>query len=118
MHFTRVGAEAFTACPDDSIDYAVMEKTDSAVVMPLDAGWNDIGAWSALWDGAEKDHNRNACKGDIITYDSRNNYLHTEHRLIAAIGIDDLIFVETKDATLVAHRNKVQDVKKIVEQIK
>jgi mannose-1-phosphate guanylyltransferase len=118
MHFTRVDAEAFAACPDDSIDYAVMEKTDSAVVVPLDAGWSDIGAWSALWDVSDKDVNGNVCKGDVLAHDSRNTYLHAENRLVATVGVDDLVVVETKDAVLVAHRDRVQDVKKVVESIK
>ncbi|MBA4501509.1 mannose-1-phosphate guanylyltransferase/mannose-6-phosphate isomerase [Marinobacterium marinum] len=118
MHFTRVDAEAFAVCPDDSIDYAVMEKTDSAVVVPLDAGWSDIGAWSALWDVSDKDVNGNVCKGDVLAHDSRNTYLHAESRLVATVGVEDLVVVETKDAVLVAHRDRVQDVKKVVESIK
>lgn len=118
MHFTRVDAEAFAACPDDSIDYAVMEKADSAVVVPLDAGWSDIGAWSALWDVSDKDVNGNVCKGDVLAHDSRNTYLHAESRLVATVGVDDLVVVETNDAVLVAHRDRVQDVKKVVESIK
>jgi mannose-1-phosphate guanylyltransferase len=118
MHFTRVDAQAFAACPDDSIDYAVMEKTADAAVVPLDAGWSDIGAWSALWEVSTKDSQGNVCKGDVLAHDSRNTYLHAESRLVATVGVDDLVVVETKDAVLVAHKDRVQDVKKVVEQIK
>jgi mannose-1-phosphate guanylyltransferase len=116
--FTRVDAAAFAACPDESIDYAVMEHTDSAVVVPLDAGWSDIGAWSSLWDVSDKDSAGNVSKGDVIAHGTRNSYLHAEHRLVATLGVDDLVVVETKDAVLVAHKDRVQDVKKIVEQIR
>ncbi|MCL1477836.1 mannose-1-phosphate guanylyltransferase/mannose-6-phosphate isomerase [Marinobacter sp. M3C] len=116
--FTRVDAIAFAACPDESIDYAVMEHTDSAVVVPLDAGWSDIGAWSSLWDVSDKDSEGNVSKGDVIAHATRNSYLHAEHRLVATLGVDDLVVVETKDAVLVAHKDRVQDVKKIVEKIR
>jgi mannose-1-phosphate guanylyltransferase len=116
--FTRVDAAAFAACPDESIDYAVMEHTDSAVVVPLDAGWSDIGAWSSLWDVSDKDSEGNVSKGDVIAHSTRNSYVHAEHRLVATLGVDDLVVVETKDAVLVAHKDRVQDVKKIVEQIR
>ena len=118
MHFTRVDAEAFAACPDDSIDYAVMERTADAVMVPLDAGWSDIGSWSALWDVSAKDANGNVFKGDVLSERSRNSYIHADHRLVAAVGVEDLVIVETKDAVLVTHKSQVQDVKKIVEQLK
>lgn len=118
MHFIRLAAEEFAACPEDSIDYAVMEKTDSAVVVPLDAGWSDIGSWSALWDVSGKDVNGNVCKGDVLAHNTRNSYIHAESRLVATVGIENVVVVETKDAVLVAHRDAVQDVKKIVEEIK
>ncbi|MDI9245087.1 mannose-1-phosphate guanylyltransferase/mannose-6-phosphate isomerase [Marinobacter sp. CHS3-4] len=118
MDFIRVGAEAFSACPDDSIDYAVMEKTADAVVVPLDAGWSDVGSWSALWDIQPHDENNNVCRGDVITEDVSGCYLHSEGRLIAAIGLSDHVIVETDDVVLVADRGRVQDVKKLVAQVK
>jgi len=118
LDFIRVGEEAFSACPAESIDYAVMEKTDRAVVVPLDAGWNDIGSWSALWDVNDKDGQGNSIHGDVLLVDARNNLAMSESRLLAAVGVDDLIMVETKDAVLVAHKDKSQEVKQIVEQLK
>ncbi|MCW8194197.1 mannose-1-phosphate guanylyltransferase/mannose-6-phosphate isomerase [Proteobacteria bacterium 005FR1] len=118
LHFTRVDAGAFAACPEDSVDYAVMEKTTDAAMVTLDAGWSDIGSWSAYWEVSEKDENGNSCEGDVICQNSRNTLVRAEHRLVATCGVDDLVIVETKDAVLVARRDKVQDVKKIVERIK
>ena len=118
MHFTRVDHDAFAACPEDSIDYAVMEKTADAVMVPLDAGWSDIGSWSALWDVSAKDAEGNVFKGDVLGQDTRNTYVHADSRLVATVGVEDLVIVETKDAVLVAHKDQVQDVKKIVERIK
>ncbi|MCU4677772.1 sugar phosphate nucleotidyltransferase, partial [Catenovulum sp. 2E275] len=119
LDFIRVDKTAFEACPDDSIDYAVMEKTDSAVVVPLDAGWNDVGSWSALWDVNEKDEFGNATKGDCITHATNNCLIRaTTDRLIATVGVDDLVIVDTKDAVMVAAKDKVQEVKKIVEKLK
>lgn len=118
MHFVRLAVEAFAVCPQDSIDYAVMEKTDSAVVVPLDAGWSDIGSWSALWEVSPKDIDGNVCKGDVLAHNTYQSYIRAENRLVATVGIKDVVIVETKDAVLVAHRDAVQDVKKIVEEIK
>lgn len=118
LHFTRLDANAFSECPDDSIDYAVMEKTADAAMVPLDAGWSDIGSWSALWDVSEKDSNGNVLKGDVLQHGTRHSYVHAEHRLVTTVGVEDLVIVETKDAVLVAHKSHVQDVKKIVEQLK
>jgi len=118
LDFIRVDEEAFAACPAESIDYAVMEKTGRAVVVPLDAGWNDIGSWSALWDVNDKDGQGNSIHGDVLLVDARNNLAMSESRLLAAVGVDDLIMVETKDAVLVAHKDKSQEVKQIVEQLK
>ncbi|SCZ27846.1 MULTISPECIES: mannose-1-phosphate guanylyltransferase/mannose-6-phosphate isomerase [unclassified Pseudomonas] len=118
MHFTRVDAQAFGACPENSIDYAVMERTSDAVMVPLDAGWSDVGSWSALWDTADKDAHGNVLKGDVLTEGTSSSYVHATHRLVAAIGVDDLVIVETKDAVLVAHKGDVQDVKKIVDQLR
>lgn len=118
MDFIRVGAEAFAACPEDSIDYAVMEKTTEAAVVPLDAGWSDIGSWSALWEIGDKDGHGNVCKGDVLAFNTQNSLIHAEHKLVATVGVENLVVVETKDAVLVVHKDKVQDVKKVVEAIK
>ena len=118
LDFLRLGEAEFAACPADSIDYAVMEKTDRAVVLPLDAGWNDIGAWSALWEVQPHDESGNVRIGDVLTSNVRNSYLHASQRLIAAVGVEDLVVVETADAVLVAHREQVQDVKQIVARLK
>ncbi|MFK5968699.1 MAG: mannose-1-phosphate guanylyltransferase/mannose-6-phosphate isomerase [Candidatus Marithrix sp.] len=116
--FLRLDSGAFKACTSDSIDYAVMEHTNAAVVIPLDAGWNDVGAWSSLWEVSEQDDNGNVTLGDVITENVTNSYLRAEHRLLAVVGIQDLIVIETADAVLVAHKDKVQDVKQIVSQLK
>lgn len=118
MHFIRVDRDAFAACPEDSIDYAVMEKTASAVMVPLDGGWSDIGSWSALWDVSDKNADGNVLKGDVLAQACRDTHIHADSRLVAAVGVQDLVIVETKDAVLVAHRDQVQDVKKVVEQIR
>ncbi|GHD53882.1 mannose-1-phosphate guanyltransferase [Marinobacter persicus] len=118
MDFVRVDEAAFAECPEESIDYAVMEKTSDAAVIPLDAGWSDIGSWSALWEIGEKDSEGNVCKGDALAINTRNSLIHAEHKLVATVGVEDLIVVETKDAVLVAHKDHVQDVKKVVEAIK
>lgn len=116
--FIRIDKVEFEKCPDESVDYAVMEKTADAVVVPLDAGWSDIGSWSALWDVNNKDANGNAIFGDSINHETTNTLIHGNERLIATVGIDNLVIVDTKDALLVATKDKVQDVKKIVEQLK
>ncbi|MEL4245534.1 mannose-1-phosphate guanylyltransferase/mannose-6-phosphate isomerase [Shewanella xiamenensis] len=118
LEFIRVDKAIFTTCPDDSIDYAVMEKTTAAMVVPMDAGWSDVGSFAALWDVAEKDQNQNVIKGDVITVDSSNNYIYAENKLVATVGVDNLVIVETKDAILVANKDKVQDVKDIVNELK
>ncbi|MBE0148863.1 mannose-1-phosphate guanylyltransferase/mannose-6-phosphate isomerase [Serratia sp. PL7] len=117
-NFINVDRDAFSACPDDSVDYAVMEKTHDAVVIPLDAGWSDVGSWSALWEVSKKDSAGNALTGDTFLYDSRDCYINTDEKLVAAIGVENLVIVNTKDAVLVVDRSKVQDVKKIVEHLK
>ncbi len=116
--FLRVNELAFDACPSDSIDYAVMEKTDDAVVVPMDAGWSDIGSWSSLWDISEKDGNGNATYGDVMIYESKNSYIRTDRKLVAAIGVDDLVIISTKDVLVVAHKDSVQDVKAVAQQLK
>jgi mannose-1-phosphate guanylyltransferase / mannose-6-phosphate isomerase len=118
LDFTRLPAEEFGACPSDSIDYAVMEKTDSAVVVPLEAGWSDVGSWSALQDALPRDAEGNVATGDVLVEDSSGCYLHSTSRLIGAVGLKDHVVVETKDAVLVAPRARVQDVKALVTRLK
>jgi len=118
LDFIRVNKEAFLACPDDSIDYAVMEKTTKAVVVPLNAGWSDVGSWSSLWDVTAKDENNNVHKGDVLSVASKHNYVFAETGLVATVGLENIIVVQTKDAVLVAAKDKVQDVKSIVQQLK
>ncbi|ANZ06888.1 mannose-1-phosphate guanylyltransferase/mannose-6-phosphate isomerase [Raoultella ornithinolytica] len=116
--FIRVDLAAFSNCPDESVDYAVMEKTSDAVVIPLDAGWNDVGSWSALWEVNEQDSNGNALSGDIFIHKTSNCYINTDDTLVAAIGVENLVIVNTKDAVLVIDKSQVQDVKKVVEFLK
>lgn len=116
--FITIDKDKFSACPDESIDYAVMEQTSSAVVVPLDAGWSDVGSWSALWDVSNKDKLGNAVTGDTFLHDTQNCYINTDEKLVAAVGVDNLVIVSTKDAVLVVDKSKVQDVKKIVEYLK
>ena len=123
--FVRVGKALFSACPSDSIDYAVMERIASGqaglppgVVIPLAAGWSDVGAWDALWSVLPKDDAGNVAQGDVLLHDCRNTLALSEGRLIACVGVDDIVVVETADAILVAHKDKTQDVKKIVESLK
>jgi mannose-1-phosphate guanylyltransferase/mannose-6-phosphate isomerase len=119
LDFLRLDKEAFLACPSESIDYAVMEKTDRSVVVPMDADWSDIGSWSALSDVAAKDREGdNVLLGDILTKNVSNSYLRSENRMIAGVGIDNLVVIETADAVLVADKSHAQDVKEIVEQLK
>lgn len=115
--FVRIDADAFASCPSDSIDYAVMEKTENAAVVPLDAGWSDVGSWSALWEVSPQDANGNAHHGDVIEIDCRNTYAYGQ-RLIALVGLEDVIVVETDDAVMVGHRDRIQQVKDIVGQLK
>jgi len=115
--FIRLDKEHFSACPAESIDYAVMEKTKDAVVVPLDANWNDVGSWSALWNIHQKDNNGNVLVGDVLTEDVVDSYCHGTYRLVAAVGVDNLVIVETPDAVMVSTKDRVQDVKKIVEQL-
>jgi mannose-1-phosphate guanylyltransferase/mannose-6-phosphate isomerase len=116
--FTRVDEATFAACRSDSVDYAVMEKTRDAVVTPLDAGWNDVGSWAALHDVMPADEHGNVVRGDVLLEDTDGCYVHAESRLIAGLGLHDMVIVETADAVLVAPRGKVQDVKKLVARIK
>ncbi len=118
LDFCRLDNESFTASPSDSIDYAVMEKTDKAVVLPLDAEWNDVGAWSALWEVKERDENGNVFHGDILHHDVTNSYIHADERMVAVVGVDNCVVVETADAVLVVDKDRSQDVKTIVNQLK
>jgi mannose-1-phosphate guanylyltransferase/mannose-6-phosphate isomerase len=119
LDFIRLDADAFTAAPSDSIDYAVMEKTGHAAVVPVACGWSDIGSWDALWMAAGKDEHGNHIEGDVIALDTRGSLVRSHDRhLVATIGLDDVVVVTTPDATLVARRDASQDVKKIVEQLK
>jgi mannose-1-phosphate guanylyltransferase/mannose-6-phosphate isomerase len=119
LDFIRVGKEAFAASPNDSIDYAVMEKTDRAAVVPVSCGWSDIGSWSSLWSVAERDGDGNRYEGDVISVDTTGSLVRaSERRMIATIGVEDLIIVDTPDATLVARKDRVQDVKAIVDKLK
>ncbi len=118
MDFIRLNEEAFTRCPANSIDYAIMEKTSDALVIPVDCGWNDVGSWSALWEIGEHDKDGNIIHGNVLTHNVKNSYLHSTYRLIAAVGMEDHVVVETADAVLVAHKDQVQDVKAIVERLK
>ena len=118
LDFTRVDAKAFETCRGESVDYAVMEKTKSAVVVPLSAGWSDVGSWAALHDATEHDAHGNSVHGDVIAEDTEGCYLYSESRLVATIGLRDHVVVETKDAVMVAPKNRVQDVKKLVAKIK
>lgn len=116
--FLRLDESAFKCCPSNSIDYAVMEYTDNAVVVPLDAGWSDVGAWSSLWEISEHDEVGNVVLGDVLTENVRNCYLRSEHRLVAALGVENLVVIETADAILVAHKDHVQDVKRVFARLK
>ena len=118
LDFKRIPEEVFKRCPSDSIDYAVMEKTADGVVVPLDANWNDLGAWSALWEHSEGDKQGNVTRGDVMLNDVKNSYIHAESRLVSIIGMDDTVVVETPDVVLVSDKNRVQEVKHIVDRIK
>ena len=118
LDFCRLDEAAFTACPSDSIDYAVMEHTGNAVVVPADIGWNDVGSWSALWEVQAKDENGNAQRGDVYLDGVTNSLVRAESRIVAVVGLDDVVVVETNDAVLVAHKNAVQRVKQVVDHLK
>lgn len=119
LDFVRVDKAAFAAVPEDSIDYAVMEKTQRAAVVPVSCGWSDIGSWAALWAASERDDEGNRLEGDVLAVDSANCYVRgTERRMVAMLGVQDLVVVDTPDAVLVASRERVQDVKKLVDRLK
>lgn len=116
--FTRLDKQAFAQCPAKSIDYAVMERTANAVVVPVSMGWNDIGSWASLWMAHEKDEFGNVNRGDVFSDQSMNCFLRAESRALAVIGVEDLIVIETSDAVLVVHQDYAQDVKKVVDHLK
>ncbi len=117
LDFIRLDPAAFEESPADSIDYAVMEKTDRGVVLPIDVGWSDVGAWSALWEIGERDEQGNVTRGDVLALESHNNYLRSEQRLLAVLGVDDLVVVDTPDVVLVTRRDRAQDVKALVDRL-
>ncbi len=117
LDFIRLDEDSFAACPSDSVDYAVMEKTSRAAMVPLDAGWNDVGAWPSVWQAREKDDHGNAARGDVLIESSRNCYVHADHRLVSLLGVEDLFVIETSDAVLIGHKDHAQGVKKVVERL-
>ncbi|MDQ4428559.1 mannose-1-phosphate guanyltransferase [Yokenella regensburgei] len=118
LDFIRVDEAAFLACPEESVDYAVMERTADAVVVPMDAGWSDVGSWSSLWEISHHTAEGNVHHGDVISHKTENSYVYAESGLVTTVGVKDLVVVQTKDAVLIADRHAVQDVKKVVERIK
>jgi mannose-1-phosphate guanylyltransferase/mannose-6-phosphate isomerase len=118
LDFRRVDAAIFAECPSDSIDYAVMERTDQAAVISLAAAWSDVGAWPAVWQAQDKDVAGNTGRGDVLIEDGRNNYVHAEHRLVSLLGVEDLVVIETADAVMVTSKIRAQDVKRLVDRLK
>ena len=118
LDFTRVGKAEFEGCRSESIDYAVMEKTADAVVVPIDAGWSDVGSWSSLHEASQQDADGNVIRGDVLAEQTHNSYLYADSRLVAVVGLEDHVVIETKDAVLVAPRDRVQDVKALVSRIR
>ncbi len=118
LDFVRIDKKAFEACRSESIDYAVMEKTKDAVVLPLDAGWSDVGSWSSLFDALPANEDGNVLRGDVLVHDTQDCFVHATSRLVAAVGMENHVIVETKDAVLVAPKDRVQDVKELVSALK
>lgn len=118
LDFIRVNEPAFSLCPSESIDYAVMEHTEEAVVVSMNCGWSDVGSWQSLWEEADKDKNGNVIHGDVMSYDTHGSFIHSHDKLVATIGLSNVAIVETADAVLVANQADVQKVKNIVEQLK
>lgn len=118
LDFIRLPEDSLKECPGESIDFAVIEKTDKCIVCPVDIGWSDIGSWKSLWNVSEKKSSGDVCKGDVLTYNTKNNYIHSESALIAAIGIEDVVIIQTQDAILVSKKSDVQDVKEIVNMLR
>ena len=117
LQFLRLDREAFAKCPSVALDVAVMERTPLGAVLPLQAGWSDVGSWGALWESAERDRDGNVLRGRVISQGSRNCYLRSEHRLLVGLGVENLVVVETDDAVLVAHRDRSQQVKAVVQEL-
>ena len=115
--FIRINNDAFHQCPNESIDYAVMEHTNNGVVVPLDANWSDVGSWSSLWDIKTKDKNDNVIKGDVFLEDVKNTYTYSSNRLVSVIGVSNLVIVDTQDALLVADKQQTHNIKKIVAKL-
>lgn len=118
LDFIRIDKESFTLCPSDSIDYAVMEHTQHAVVVPMDAGWSDVGSWSSLWDISHKDQQRNVLHGDVFAHSSEDNYIYSENAFVSTIGVNNLVIIQTADALLVSDKDSVQEVKEVVDYLK
>jgi mannose-1-phosphate guanylyltransferase/mannose-6-phosphate isomerase len=118
LDFLRLDSGSFNQCPADSLDYAVMEKTAAAVVVPLQAGWSDVGSWSALWEISDKDQEENVFKGQVLARDVKGSFVQSDSRLVTLLGVQDLVLVDTKDALLVASRSRVQEVKQLVQALK
>ena len=115
LEFTRLDEAAFAAAPSISFDYAIMEHTQAGAVIPVDMGWRDVGSWKTLWEAHEKDGAGNALRGDVIVRDVSGTLIHAQNRMVAALGVQDLVIVETRDAVLVAHKITAQDVPRIVQ---
>lgn len=118
LEFIRVDHDVFARCREDSIDYAVMEKTERAAMVPLDTSWSDVGSWTSLWETSKKDEKGNVVVGDTIIENTQGSYVNAEDRLVAVLGLDDVVVIETKDAVMVAHKNASQSVKNVVSQLK
>ncbi|MCG8566761.1 MAG: mannose-1-phosphate guanylyltransferase/mannose-6-phosphate isomerase [Desulfobacterales bacterium] len=118
LDFFRIPKDLFEQVPSDSIDYAIMEKTSKGAMIPLDAGWNDLGSFDALWQTNEKNEDKNVFKGDVLVHDVRNSFVHASSKMVAAVGLDEFVIVETPDAVLVSPRDRVQDIKKLVVQLR
>lgn len=118
LDFTRIDEKIFNECPSESVDFAVMENTSEAVMVKMDAEWNDIGSWSSLWDVSNKDSNSNAISGDVIMHDVSNSYIRADNSVVAAVGVDDLIIIVSQEVVLVAKKNKSQDISTIVHKLK
>jgi len=117
LDFIRLDNQAFESSPSDSIDYALMEKSNNVVVVPLDAGWSDVGSWSTLYDIGVKDSSGNVLKGDVIAKDTTNTYIYASHHMVTTVGVDNLVVIDTPDATFIASQDKAHEVKSIVESL-
>ncbi|MFW6415589.1 MAG: mannose-1-phosphate guanylyltransferase/mannose-6-phosphate isomerase [Thermodesulfobacteriota bacterium] len=118
LDFLRLDSREFTACPNDSVDYAVMEHTGLGAVLPLESGWSDVGSWDALWSIQDKDREQNVKIGDVIIQDVQNSYIHSNNRLIAAVGLQGQVVVETSDAVMICPKERVQEIKQLVDRLK